>query len=89
VDSFLSFQCLISYATFEIQQGADEIACPDASCEKQGELCILEVEQLVPPMLLEKHKKFKHFRGTLNQKFRQSCHDIPFGMQTGLNLKGS
>lgn len=57
------FQCLITYVTFEIQQGADEIACPDASCEKQGVLGLLEVEQLVSPMLLEKHKKFKLFRG--------------------------
>ncbi|ODM93897.1 hypothetical protein Ocin01_12784 [Orchesella cincta] len=54
--------CLISYVTFEIQQGADEIACPDAGCDKQGVLGLMEVEQLVPPMLTEKHKKFRLFR---------------------------
>ncbi|CAL8087041.1 unnamed protein product [Orchesella dallaii] len=54
--------CLITYVSFEIQQGADEIACPDASCDKQGVLGLMEVEQLVPPMLTEKHKKFRLYR---------------------------
>jgi E3 ubiquitin-protein ligase RNF144 len=61
--TFFVFQCITAYVNFEIQEGADEIACPDASCEKQGVLSFPELECLVSPAIMEKHEKFCHYRG--------------------------
>jgi E3 ubiquitin-protein ligase RNF144 len=54
----------VAYVSFEIQEGAEDIACPDASCEGQGVLTLPEIEVLLPPSLIEKHKKFRMYRGT-------------------------
>ncbi|CAG7835930.1 unnamed protein product [Allacma fusca] len=54
--------CLIAYVSFEIQEGAYEISCPDANCEKQGVLTLAEIEALVPKSLVDKHAKFRLYR---------------------------
>ena len=64
----ISLQCVIPYITFEIQEGAYEIACPDARCVKQGILTIDEIEGLVGSELTAKHKKFRLFRGKFYRK---------------------
>ncbi|XP_049862750.1 E3 ubiquitin-protein ligase RNF144A isoform X2 [Schistocerca gregaria] len=52
-------ECMKAYLEFEIQEGAYEISCPDAQCEKQGVISISEMETLVTADLIEKHKKFR------------------------------
>lgn len=56
---------MTSYVSFEIQEGAEEIACPDAECERQGVLLLTELQDLVNPVMIEKHKKFRLYRGKL------------------------
>lgn len=51
--------CMKSYIEFEIQEGAYDISCPDAQCEKQGVISISEIEILVSKELVEKHSKFR------------------------------
>ncbi|XP_069701492.1 uncharacterized protein [Periplaneta americana] len=51
--------CMKSYIEFEIQEGAYDISCPDAQCEKQGVISLSEMEILVSVDLVEKHKKFR------------------------------
>jgi len=53
----------VAYISFEIQEGAEDIACPDATCEGQGVLTLPEIESLLPLSLVEKHKKFRMYRG--------------------------
>ncbi|XP_065348724.1 probable E3 ubiquitin-protein ligase RNF144A isoform X1 [Cloeon dipterum] len=52
-------ECLRQYVSFEIQEAAYDIACPDAGCEKQGVLGLQEIESLVSTDLMEKHQKFR------------------------------
>jgi len=52
-----------SYIEFEIQEGAYDISCPDAQCEKQGVISLSEIEILVSKELVEKHNKFRLNRG--------------------------
>jgi hypothetical protein len=52
-----------SYIEFEIQEGAYDISCPDAQCEKQGVISLSEIEILVSKELVEKHSKFRLNRG--------------------------
>lgn len=52
-------ECMKSYVEFEIQEGAYDISCPDAQCEKQGVISISEMENLVTAELIDKHKKFR------------------------------
>jgi len=59
----LHFQCLTAYVSFEVQEAAYDIACPDATCEKQGVLSLVEIEALAPTQLIEKHKKFRLYNG--------------------------
>ncbi|PNF18383.1 E3 ubiquitin-protein ligase RNF144A [Cryptotermes secundus] len=54
-----SVECMKSYIEFEIQEGAYDISCPDAQCEKQGVISLLEIEILVSKELVEKHSKFR------------------------------
>ena len=66
INSFLfSFptQCLTAYVSFEVLEAAYDIACPDATCEKQGVLSLVEIEALAPTQLMEKHKKFRLYKG--------------------------
>jgi len=51
--------CMKSYVEFEIQEGAYDISCPDAQCEKQGVISLAEVDVLVSKELVEKHNKFR------------------------------
>ena len=60
---FYYLQCLVAYVCFEIQEGAYDIACPDASCDKEGVLTLAEIENLVPKSLMDKHRKFRLYRG--------------------------
>ena len=51
---------MVLYVTMEITEGAYEISCPDSECEKQdGKLQMTEIENLVGPDFLDKHKKFR------------------------------
>lgn len=52
-----------AYVEFEIAEGAYEISCPDALCEARGVLSLQEIENLVNPDTMEKHKKFRRNRG--------------------------
>ncbi|PSN53680.1 putative E3 ubiquitin-protein ligase [Blattella germanica] len=52
-------ECMKSYIEFEIQEGAYDISCPDAQCEKQGVISLSEIETLVSQDLVEKHNKFR------------------------------
>jgi len=52
-----------SYVEFEIQEGAYDISCPDAQCEKQGVISLAEIDILVSKELLGKHHKFRLNRG--------------------------
>lgn len=52
-----------SYVQFEIQEGAYDISCPDAQCEKQGVISLAEIDILVSKELVEKHHKFRLNRG--------------------------
>ena len=52
-----------SYVEFEIQEGAYDISCPDAQCEKQGVISLAEIDILVSKELVEKHNKFRLNRG--------------------------
>ncbi|XP_066993080.1 E3 ubiquitin-protein ligase RNF144B [Anabrus simplex] len=51
--------CIKAYIEFEIQEGAYDISCPDAQCEKQGVISLSEIENLVTVELVEKHRKFR------------------------------
>ncbi|GLH05748.1 Potential E3 ubiquitin-protein ligase ariadne-1 [Gryllus bimaculatus] len=51
--------CMKSYIEFEIQEGAYDISCPDAQCDKQGVISMSEIENLVSVELVEKHRKFR------------------------------
>lgn len=56
-----------AYVEFEISEGAYEISCPDAMCTAQGILTVdNEIAALVSTELLEKHKRFRLYRGKLN-----------------------
>lgn len=53
-----------AYVEFEISEGAYEISCPDAMCNAQGILTVdNEIASLVSTDLLEKHKRFRLYRG--------------------------
>lgn len=52
-----------AYVEFEIVEGAYEISCPDARCEKQGVITSDEIERLVSEESFEKHKRFRVNRG--------------------------
>lgn len=56
-------QCMRAYVEFEIVEGAYEISCPDALCEKQGVITVDEIERLVSEENFEKHKRFRLNRG--------------------------
>jgi hypothetical protein len=57
--TFSSFlQCVTAYVSFEVNEAAYDIACPDSTCEK-GVLSLVEIEALVSSQLMEKHKKFR------------------------------
>lgn len=56
-----------SYAEFEINEGAYEISCPDAQCERGAILSLQEIKELVTPELMEKHHRFRLNRGQLIQ----------------------
>lgn len=64
---FFSLQCMKAYAEFEIAEGAYDISCPDAQCPSQGVLLMTEVERLVGPKLVEKHRKYRLNRGKLHK----------------------
>ena len=51
------------YVEFEIEEGAYEISCPDATCDQNSVLTIKEISSLVSPELIEKHHKFRLNRG--------------------------
>ncbi|GLV44775.1 uncharacterized protein CBL_14654 [Carabus blaptoides fortunei] len=52
-------ECMKAYVEFEIAEGAYDISCPDAQCPTQGVLLMTEVERLVGPKLVEKHRKYR------------------------------
>lgn len=52
-----------AYIDFEIAEGAYDISCPDAQCPSQGVLLMSEIERLVSPKQVEKHKKYRLNRG--------------------------
>lgn len=58
-------QCMRAYVEFEVVEGAYEISCPDALCEKQGVITLGEIERLVSEENFEKHKRFRLNRGLL------------------------
>lgn len=47
------------YVALEVNEAAYEISCPDAQCEHQGVLSLAEVEALVTPDVMERHRKFR------------------------------
>ncbi|XP_046616738.1 E3 ubiquitin-protein ligase RNF144A [Neodiprion virginianus] len=65
--------CMQSYTEFEINEGAYEISCPDAQCERGGILSLLEIKDLVTPELLEKHHRFRLNRDVSVDKGRAWC----------------
>lgn len=52
-----------AYVEFEISEGAYELSCPDALCNAQGVVSLVEVSQLVSPSLVEKHHRYRLNRG--------------------------
>ena len=52
-----------AYIDFEIAEGAYDISCPDALCEKQGVINTAEIEHLVSEEAVEKHKRYRLNRG--------------------------
>lgn len=52
-----------AYIDFEIAEGAYDISCPDALCEKQGVVSMEEIERLVSEDAVEKHKRYRLNRG--------------------------
>lgn len=51
--------CMRLYVEFEIQEGAYDISCPDAQCNKQGIVTISEVETLVATQMMERYLRFR------------------------------
>ncbi|CAB4061520.1 RNF144 [Lepeophtheirus salmonis] len=51
--------CIVQYLTFEILEGAYEISCPDAECEKDGIISLEEIEKIIGKELFEKHTAFR------------------------------
>ncbi|XP_046659700.1 E3 ubiquitin-protein ligase RNF144A [Homalodisca vitripennis] len=66
-------ECMRAYVEFEINEGAYEISCPDALCEKQGVITMAEIERLVTEDNLEKHKRFRLNREVELDKSRTWC----------------
>ncbi|XP_054286970.1 E3 ubiquitin-protein ligase RNF144A-like [Macrosteles quadrilineatus] len=66
-------ECMRAYVEFEIGEGAYEISCPDALCEKQGVMSLNEIERLVPEENFEKHKRFRLNREVELDKSRTWC----------------
>ncbi|XP_075224867.1 putative E3 ubiquitin-protein ligase RNF144A [Lycorma delicatula] len=65
--------CMRAYVEFEIAEGAYDISCPDALCEKQGVISMREIEDLVSSETLEKHKRFRLNREVELDKSRTWC----------------
>jgi E3 ubiquitin-protein ligase RNF144 len=63
----------LAYVTFEIEAGTDEIACPDSSCSRQGCFQLDEIASLVSPKLMDKHNKFRLYRGVDKDDKRAWC----------------
>lgn len=55
-----------AYVEYEIEEGAYDISCPDARCEREGVFTLKEIEGLVNPELMEKHLKFRLNRGSIS-----------------------
>lgn len=51
--------CMRLYVEFEIQEGAYDISCPDAQCNKQGIVTISEVETLVATQMMDRYLRFR------------------------------
>ena len=47
------------YITFEVMQGAYDIACPDPDCDRQGVLTLPEMENIVGKETMDKHRAFR------------------------------
>lgn len=50
---------MMRYVALEVMEGAYEVSCPDSLCDKKGVLDVSEIEGLVGPELVEKHKRFR------------------------------
>lgn len=61
-----------AYVEFEISEGAYDISCPDALCEKQGVVTMSEIERLVTEDHFDKYKRFRLNRG----QFKLYCNVI-------------
>lgn len=61
-------QCMRAYVEFEISEGAYDISCPDALCEKQGVVTMSEIERLVTEDHFDKYKRFRLNRGEFKLK---------------------
>eukprot|EP00096_Caligus_rogercresseyi_P010392 TRINITY_DN3773_c0_g1_i1.p1 TRINITY_DN3773_c0_g1~~TRINITY_DN3773_c0_g1_i1.p1 ORF type:complete len:587 (-),score=168.11 TRINITY_DN3773_c0_g1_i1:831-2591(-) len=51
--------CIVQYLTFEILEGAYEISCPDAECEKEGVIAPEEIEKIIGRELFDKHMAYR------------------------------
>uniref|UniRef100_A0A8D8WI01 E3 ubiquitin-protein ligase RNF144B n=1 Tax=Cacopsylla melanoneura TaxID=428564 RepID=A0A8D8WI01_9HEMI len=66
-------ECVLQYVEFEIGQGAYQISCPDAACEKQGLITLTEIQTLVTGETFEKHKRFRLNKEVDLDKSRAWC----------------
>lgn len=65
--------CVRSYVVFGIRQGNYNILCPSARCEKRGIVMLDEIENLVSPKLLKKHKIYRLNKEVEIDKNRTWC----------------
>uniref|UniRef100_A0A1B6CD37 E3 ubiquitin-protein ligase RNF144B n=1 Tax=Clastoptera arizonana TaxID=38151 RepID=A0A1B6CD37_9HEMI len=72
-DCTFCIECMTAYIDFEIAEGAYEISCPDALCEKQGIVSMEEIENLVSEDAVEKHKRYRLNREVDLDKSRTWC----------------
>ncbi|KAI5694846.1 hypothetical protein M8J75_006603 [Diaphorina citri] len=66
-------ECVLQYVEFEIGQGAYQISCPDAACERQGLITLTEIQTLVSAESFEKHKRFRLNKEVDLDKSRAWC----------------
>ena len=59
---------MCAYVEFEIEEGAYDISCPDATCDQEGVLTMKEISTLVSAEFMEKHHKFRLNRGLYFRK---------------------
>lgn len=52
-----------AYVEFEISEGAYELSCPDALCNSQGVVSLVEISLLASQSLVAKHHRYRLNRG--------------------------